>query len=141
MAEIGVGPESDLANPQKFYVNVSVTLRSIQYETRDSGYGRSTRLSDSVDEQYGPSSAFVDTPADEFLIAFKVFETLVQSLVRGEAVANHEETLNSVLAVCLRRALRANSANCKTLLETLANASRFRKSRLNPPCLGSSADL
>lgn len=126
MAEIGIGAERDLANPQKFYVNVSAILRSIQHETRRPGSSPWTRLNDSVDEQYGLSSTSVDTHMDVFRLASQVFEDLVQRLARGEPVIDHEEILNSVLAICLRQALRAKSASCRVLMETLANASRLR---------------
>jgi hypothetical protein len=130
MAETEVGVESDLASPKTFFVNVWEPLRSIEYEKRHSGHGSWTRPNDAVDEQYGPSSSFVGTPADVFLIAFNVFEELVQCLIREEPVPDHQEILTSVLAICLREALKANSANCKFLMETLANASRLSESLL-----------
>jgi hypothetical protein len=126
MAEIEAYAESDLSSPKNFFANVWGTLRSIEYEKTHSGYGPWTLQNDAFDKQHGLSSIFVGTPADVFLIAFKVFEEVVQSLVRDEPIADCEEILLSVLAICLRQALRANSANCKNLMDTLANASRLR---------------
>ena len=127
MAEEGVRVETDLGNPKTFYVAVLGILRAIEYEQSQAGYDLWTRPNDTVGDQCGPLNTFVGTPADVFVIAFRVFENLVQCLIRHEPVQDHEQILLSVLAIGFSQALKANSANCKTLMETLANASRLRK--------------
>jgi hypothetical protein len=129
MAETGLGAGNDLTRPKNLYETVWESLRSIEYEIKDSGDGTWAHLDDGVGEQYGPSNTFFGKPAEVFLIALTVFEELVQTLIRDEPVAYHEDILLSVLAICLRQALRANSPSCKSLMATLANASRIRKSR------------
>ena len=130
MAETGVGPGSDLANPKKFYVTVWELLRSIESEIKQLGHGLWAGLNEGVEEQYMWSNTFVGTPTDVFPLAFAVFEEVVESLIRDEPVADQENILLSVLAICLRQALRVTSPKCKNLMETLANASRLRTSHL-----------
>ena|SRR2546423_904018 len=130
MAEGGVGVKADLASPEVFFVNVLAILRSMEFEKTASDNGPRSRTEDTDDHQFGPSSTFGGTPTDVFLRALKVFELLVQCLVRNESVPDHEEVLLSVLAICLSQALKAKSANCTNLMEILANASRLRTSVL-----------
>ena len=127
---MGLGAETEFASPKAFYVSVWRTLQSIDYEKWHSGHGPWTRPNDNTDDEYGPSSTFVGTPADVFHVAFKIFEELVQRLIRDEPVPDHEATLLSVLAICLGQAFKADSANCQNLMETLASASRLRKPQL-----------
>jgi hypothetical protein len=129
MAETGLGAGNDLTRPKSLYETVWESLRSVECEIKDSRDGTWAHLGDGVGEQYGPLNTIFGKPAEVFLIALTVFEELVQTLIRDEPVAYREDILLSVLAICLRQALRANSPSCKSLLATLANASRIRRSR------------
>lgn len=129
MADTGAGAGNDLSSPKELYVKIWESLRLIEYEIKDSGNNPWTRLDEGVDEQYGPLNTMLGRPAEVFLTAFTVFKEVVQSLNRDEPAAYHEDILLSVLAICLRQALTANSPTCKSLMETLANASRICRSR------------
>ena len=127
MAGIDTNNEGDLANPTQFFLKLAQVLQLIEQEKRRSGDGvwsLHRKLAEDVDD---PGSSFVGTPGEIFLTTFKVFEGLVQCLVRGDHVPDHEQVLLSVLAICLRQVLKVNSAYCKSLMNILANASRIRK--------------
>jgi hypothetical protein len=128
MATIDTNTEGDLASPKQFFLKLAQVLQLIEQEKRRSGdvWTRQRKSTEDVDD---PVSGFIGKPAEVFLTAFKVFEGLVQCLVRGDHVPDHEQILLSVLAICLRQALEVNSANCKSLMNILANASRLRKLR------------
>jgi hypothetical protein len=127
MATIDTNTEGDLASPKQFFLKLAQVLQLIEQEKRRSGDGVWTRQRKSTEDVEDPVSGFIGTPAEVFLTAFKVFEELVQCLIRGDHVPDHEQILLSVLAICLGQALEVNSANCKSLMNILANASRLRK--------------
>jgi hypothetical protein len=126
MATIDTNTEGDLASPKQFFLKLAQVLQLIEQEKRRSGdvWTRQRKSTEDVDD---PVSGFIGTPAEVFLQAFKVFEGLVQCLVRDDHVPDHEQVLLSALAICFRQALEVNSANCKSLMNILANASRLRK--------------
>jgi hypothetical protein len=125
----GIDPntEGDLASPKQFFTKLAKVLQLIEQEKRHLGDGVWTRQRKLTEDEGDPVSWFIGTPAEVFLKAFKVFEGLVQCLVRDDHVPDHEQVLLSALAICLRQALKLNSANCKSLMNILANASRLRK--------------
>ena len=127
MAGIGPKTEGDLASPKQFFMTLAQVLQLIEQEKRHSGDGVWTRQGQSTEDVDAPVSWFIGTPAEVFFKAFKVFEGLVQRLVRDDHVPDHEQVLLSALAICLRQALKVNSASCKSLMNILANASRLRK--------------
>ena len=127
MAGIDTNTEGDLANPKQFFLKLAQVLQLIEQEKRRSGDGVWTRQRTSTEDVDDPASGFIGTPAEVFFKAFKIFEGLVQCLARDDHVPDHEQVLLSTLAICLRQALKANSANCKSLMNILANASRLRK--------------
>ena len=129
MAEAKLGAGSDLTSPKGFFEKAWESLRLIEGEIKDSGSGTWAHLDQGVDERYGPSNTILGRPVDVFVVACTAFEELVQPLARDEAGTYREDILLSVLAICLRQALRAGSPNCKGLMATLANASRVRRSR------------
>jgi hypothetical protein len=129
MAEIRLRAGSDLTSPKGFYEKAWESLRLIEREIKDLGGGTWAHLDEGVDARYGPSNTIFGRPAEVFVVAFTAFEELVQPLGRDEPVTYREDILLSVLAICLRQALRASSPNCKSLMATLANASRVRRSR------------
>jgi hypothetical protein len=126
MAGIDTNTEG-LASPKQLFPKLAQVLQLMEQEKRRSGDGVWTRQRKSTEDVDDPTSAFIGTPAEVFLTAFKVFEGLVQYLVREDHVPDHEQVLLSVLAICLRQALKANSTYCKSLMNILANASRLRK--------------
>jgi hypothetical protein len=127
MAGMDTNTEGHLANPKQFFLKLAQVLQLIEQERRHSGDGVWNRRGKSTEDVDDPVSGFIGTPAEVFLTAFKVFERLVQCLVKDDHVPDHEQVLLSVLAICLRQALKANAANCKSLMNILANASRLRK--------------
>jgi hypothetical protein len=127
MAGIDPNTGGDLASPEQFFRKLAQILQLIEQEKRYSGDGVWTRQGESTEDVDDPASGFISTPAEVFFKAFKVFEGLVQCLARDDHVPDHEQVLLSTLAICLRQALKANSANCKSLMNILANASRLRK--------------
>jgi hypothetical protein len=127
MAGIDTNTEGDLASPKQFFLKLAQVLQLVEQEKRRSGDGVWTRQRISTEDVDDPVSGFIGTPAEVFLTAFKVFEGLVQRLVRDDHVPDHEQVLLSALAICLRQALKVNSANCKSLMNILANASRLCK--------------
>jgi hypothetical protein len=127
MAGIDPNTGGDLASPKQFFPKLAQVLQLIEQERRHSGDGVWTRQRKSTEDVDDPVSGFIGTPAEVFLKAFKVFEGLVQCLVRDDHVPDHEQVLLSALAICLGQALKVNSASCKSLMNILANASRLRK--------------
>src|SRR3954471_11633831 len=123
MAGVDTNTESDLASPKQFFLKLTQVLQLIEQEKRRLGDGVWTRQRKSTEDVAG----FIGTPAEVFLTAFKVLEGLVQCLVKDDHVPDHEQVLLSVLAICLRQALKVKAANCKSLVNILANASRLRK--------------
>src|SRR3954451_11784966 len=122
MAGMDRNTEGDLANPKQFFLKVTQLLQVIEKERRHSADGVWNRQRQSTEDVDEPVSGFIGTPAEVFLTAFKVLEGLVQCLVKDDHVPDHEQVLLSVLAICLRQALKVKAANCKSLVNILANA-------------------
>ncbi len=118
----------DLADPKVFFSQIRTILRSVNIcESKDGkdpwALGKTTWYENGAECEDNSSS-----PAVQFMEALEGFEGFEASWTGNETEADFEAHCLNTLAICLEQTLRMDWNAGRSLMQTLADASRERQS-------------
>ena len=124
----------DLADLKTFFSQIRMTLRSVNISESVSGKiswapERTTWYEDGNEREYQS-----DSPRAIFMKSLEELEKFEASLTQTDFPSNHEAAGLNLLTICLDQALRMHWNAGRSLMQTLADASRERQcqSRVYP---------